>query len=394
MKIELDDGILDHPKFVRAVQLAGSDAFYLWCGLRVYCSRQLTDGLVPDHMVFEVRGPKDKKKRKAALDALLTSGLLEKREGGVYLHDYLDWSSSRSQVLAWRAANAERKRKSRESSQCDKHVTAKKSRRDKSKTSEMSRCDSDSRHGGSHSGVPEPSLISDLCSSDLGSQILNNTGDLVLFPECKKEQDNETVVKKSRSKKEEMTPIEKPEGWAPTKEHVAFAEKNSIDVEVESVKFQGHFEGQKLKSWNGRFSTWLANAVGYAREREKFNGVSKKKPMTECPDKIEFTERQRGLCQRSSIDINLNWCRFRDNCRSRAITYADWSSAFSAELARVVEHYERTATIKNNGNPQRDAVAGSRTTEPKAQASLDLPATKSVPESRPGTSMALIKNIG
>ncbi len=111
--LELDDQILAHPKFVRAVKLGGSEAVHLWLGLRAYCGQHLTDGLVPEDMLDEVRGPTNPKLRARALDALRTVGLVDAAEGGVKLHDYLDWSSSREEVLQRRESARDRKRRSR-----------------------------------------------------------------------------------------------------------------------------------------------------------------------------------------------------------------------------------------------------------------------------------------
>jgi hypothetical protein len=80
--LELDDGILEHPKFIRAIKLGGSEAVHLWLGLRAYCAKLLTDGKVPGDMLDEVRGPKDSKRRAAAMTALVTAGLLDLIEDG------------------------------------------------------------------------------------------------------------------------------------------------------------------------------------------------------------------------------------------------------------------------------------------------------------------------
>lgn len=153
-KIELDDMILEHPKFIRAVKIAGSDAIFLWLGLRAYCARMLTDGFVPFDMIEEVRGPRDASSRSAALQALTDSGLLDEAECGVVLHDYLDWSPSRAQILAWRKANADRKARSR--ARVTGGVTAE-SRRDIGNVTVGVTRESHCSHGGSHTGVPAPS---------------------------------------------------------------------------------------------------------------------------------------------------------------------------------------------------------------------------------------------
>lgn len=112
--LELDDGILRHPKFIRAVRLAGSEAIHLWLGLRAYCGQLLTDGSIPADMVDVVDGPPRGKARAVALTALVQVGLVDETEGGLQMHDYLDWSSSRKDVEARRAATAERQRRQRE----------------------------------------------------------------------------------------------------------------------------------------------------------------------------------------------------------------------------------------------------------------------------------------
>jgi hypothetical protein len=113
--LELDDGILRHPKFIRAIRLAGSEAIHLWLGLRAYCGQLLTDGEIPADMVDAVDGPSGKRARNSALEALISVGLIEKTDVGLRMHDYLDWSRSREEIEAKRQANAKRQRNHRES---------------------------------------------------------------------------------------------------------------------------------------------------------------------------------------------------------------------------------------------------------------------------------------
>lgn len=65
-----------------------------------------------------------------------------------------------------------------------------------------------------------------------------------------------------------------PPDWQPTEAHRAFAAKHGLDVELEATGFRGHYEGQRVLSWNGRFVTWLANQAKWNRERgpRKANG--------------------------------------------------------------------------------------------------------------------------
>lgn len=115
-KLELDDQILNHDKFVLAVKRAGKfggDVVFLWLGIRAYCGQRLSDGFVPTEMLDEVRGPLNPKQRAAALKVLVEVGLLEPVEGGLQMHDFLQWSRSKSQVLADRERARERQAKSR-----------------------------------------------------------------------------------------------------------------------------------------------------------------------------------------------------------------------------------------------------------------------------------------
>lgn len=110
--MKLDDAILDHPKFIRAARTGGSEAIHLWLGLRAWCAQSLSDGFVPGDMVDEVRGPK--RGREKALATLVQVGLVKEVEGGWQLHDYLEWSDSREEVLAARRKAADRQKAARE----------------------------------------------------------------------------------------------------------------------------------------------------------------------------------------------------------------------------------------------------------------------------------------
>jgi len=94
----IDDGILDHPKFIRAVNAAGSSAIHLWLGIMSWCKQQLTDGVIPVDVLPKVHGPPPRW-RARALDALLEHKLIERvNERELRVHDFLDWNKSREQV--------------------------------------------------------------------------------------------------------------------------------------------------------------------------------------------------------------------------------------------------------------------------------------------------------
>lgn len=140
-RLELDDQILNHTKFVRAVRLGGAETVFAWLGIRAYVGQNLSDGFVPADMVDELRGPQGKK-REAAIKTLCEVGLLHAvtdgivgREvcsncaertavaplngSGLLMHDYLQWSRSKSRVLADRAKARDRQCLSRGKSRRD-----------------------------------------------------------------------------------------------------------------------------------------------------------------------------------------------------------------------------------------------------------------------------------
>jgi len=133
----LDDGILEHEKFVRAIRLAGGDAVHLWLGLRAYCAKKLTDGRIHEDMLSEVKGPAGRARVKA-LTALQASGLVHTAEqraacpdcksadaaaDGIWMHDYLQWSESREEAQERRVSNRERQRRLRSRSRVSNSVT-------------------------------------------------------------------------------------------------------------------------------------------------------------------------------------------------------------------------------------------------------------------------------
>ena len=138
----LDDRMLSHPKWKRAVALAGSEVVHLWLGLKAYCSQQLTNGHIPTDMVKHVDGPLRDRARTNSLAALQAVGLAHDAKGreacpkcqsappqesGIWLHDYLQHSESRDRALQRREHNRARQQKLRSTSQrdntCDSSVT-------------------------------------------------------------------------------------------------------------------------------------------------------------------------------------------------------------------------------------------------------------------------------
>lgn len=89
------------------------------------------------------------------------------------------------------------------------------------------------------------------------------------YHEQEREQEQElfpaTPNAKKPASRDKRPEIEMPSDWSPNETHRKFANDHGLDLVLEEVKFRGHFDGCRVKSWNGRFSTWLANSVAYAR---------------------------------------------------------------------------------------------------------------------------------
>jgi hypothetical protein len=59
-----------------------------------------------------------------------------------------------------------------------------------------------------------------------------------------------------------------PADWAPSEAHKAYAAKHGLSLQLELDAFRGWAEGRTALSWNGTFSTRLANAVKFRGERK------------------------------------------------------------------------------------------------------------------------------
>lgn len=110
----IDDGMLDHPKWKRAIRTGGDAALHLWLALGTWCSRHLTDGKVPADMLGEIPGPRGKRTQERAWRALTEASLIVRHiDGSVLVHDYLHYNPSRDDVLAERERWRGRKQKQR-----------------------------------------------------------------------------------------------------------------------------------------------------------------------------------------------------------------------------------------------------------------------------------------
>lgn len=105
--VKVDDLITEHEKCVGL----SSDAWCLWLHGLTYCSRNLTDGRIPEAMLHRLSAVKNPKK---AAQELIDAGLWDKAPKAYLVHDYLEHQRSKAQVEADREAANERQRRARE----------------------------------------------------------------------------------------------------------------------------------------------------------------------------------------------------------------------------------------------------------------------------------------
>ncbi len=227
--IELDDGILDHEKFVRAVKRGGSDVIFMWLGLRAHCAKRLTDGRIDLDLLDEVKGPTGKARDKA-IAILLEVVLLEYRDGkkdALWMHDYLDWSRSKEEVLESRRKARERKRTSRGTSQRD-------TIRDSQESSE---------------GVRDPR------GRDPTPLPTSTPPPRVRAP------------RRSQFDSEPGVPVEQWSGPDPMF-HPKQARDLGVDIVLQERKFRAHYAAQgalcAVAQWPKVFTKWLENAQEFA----------------------------------------------------------------------------------------------------------------------------------
>lgn len=220
--MDIDDGILDHPKFIRAVARGGGDTVFLWLGLRSYVAKQLTDGLIPADMIDEVRGPKGAR-RGSALAVLKEVGLVDDApDGAIQLHDYLQWSKSKAQVLALRERNRQRQAESR------------------------------ARHAVTDTVTNEdvtPSVT--LPSPHLTTPHRSNPG--------------EGAQARPRPQRSRRAP----ESWQPKPEHVSLGMQLGVVSDVftgEVAKFRDHEFDTARSDWDAAFRNWLRRSLTLRRE--------------------------------------------------------------------------------------------------------------------------------
>lgn len=105
-----DDKADECPKMRRAMREVGDAAWTMWSRAILFANRHETDGAIDEADLAGLTSARDWQKVR---DCLLKHGLFEPRDGGVQVHDFLDWNESREQVRNKREAAKERMKRSR-----------------------------------------------------------------------------------------------------------------------------------------------------------------------------------------------------------------------------------------------------------------------------------------
>lgn len=121
--LRLEDNMLDHPKWRRAIREGGDGVLAVWYRLTSWCSRNLTDGVIPADMLETLTEVGRTRDRRRALDGLVAGQLLAiDGSGRGHIVDYLERNPSRAEVLADRARRASSQKNRRSSPSVTGHA--------------------------------------------------------------------------------------------------------------------------------------------------------------------------------------------------------------------------------------------------------------------------------
>lgn len=173
MWFKVDDSFPQHPKVLAIPRRDRAATIGLWALAGIWCSQQLTDGYLAEHMVEELAGTKKQ------AELLVKVKLWQLAEGGYQIHDYLDYNPSADEVRAEQARRHEAKVKAgraggvasgaarRKHTRSSNEADAKQNRSETKPRPDPTRPDETSVEGGSHVSSatdPTPPLYSDRCS--------------------------------------------------------------------------------------------------------------------------------------------------------------------------------------------------------------------------------------
>lgn len=220
--IVVHDGIADHPK----IEPLSDKAFRLLIETWAWCSRQRTDGKVP--LATWKRRSTGK-----ARGELIANGLATVVGTDVEMHDYLAWQRSAGEI-------AEKVSAKQNAGLIGNH-----------------------RRWHTDRGVSDSDCRFCIAEASQVRSQGDSQRDRETSPETEAETDKGKKTSSSSGRKRPATKL--PDDWAPSDAHREYASEHGINLDREVFKFRYHAEANDRRqvSWNGTFSTWLANAVDW-----------------------------------------------------------------------------------------------------------------------------------
>jgi hypothetical protein len=236
---KVDDGLHSSRKVLSIPRSMRLQAVGLWTLAGSWCAKELTDGHFPDYMVEEWGGSPE------LVEALVKSGLWESQSQGFDFHNWGEYQPTKEEVEGARTAEAERKRKwreSRKSGRTDAPVPP-----DATDMSHGTRRDGPMGQDGrvrQASGHPDPTRPDPTRPSTTSDEVVD------LAP-----------AKSNRRKAE--TPLA--DGWGPANSAYEYCELHNLDIRHEESQFRNHAAAndRRQRDWDAAFRTWLGNAKKY-----------------------------------------------------------------------------------------------------------------------------------
>lgn len=243
--LRLEDNMLDHPKWRRALRMGGDEVVATWVRLVSWCSRNLTDGRVPADMVAQVAEVRSVE-RSRALRALADAGLISfshptdagltavSRDSDVLVTDYLERNASREEVLSMR-------RRKSQSQRLRRHRGTEAGLQ---KTSEAACNFAPSHPIPSH---PNPSPIG-----------TPSKGVPLARQEASPAPASGAPHSTPKAKPKSVTTL-LPDDFAPTAEHATIARERGLDLrdQFERMRDWALSKAVRKADWNATFRNWL-----------------------------------------------------------------------------------------------------------------------------------------
>jgi hypothetical protein len=158
--VKIDDQVTEHPKCVSL----SCEAWTLWLHGLTYCSRNLTDGTIPDAILSRLSPCR--RPRKAAAE-LVAAGLWERIENAHHVHDYEKHQRTKAEIDDAKASAIERQKRSRERRQASNGGDS------SDPVAVMSQRDTSVSHTPRHSPVTAPDTDTDT-DTDSGNTYLKD----------------------------------------------------------------------------------------------------------------------------------------------------------------------------------------------------------------------------